>query len=189
MKALLFFISMFFGLPVLAAELPAYKPEWGLKKEVYNAANGYLKANRFKNSSYATVIDFSQHSSKRRLYLFDLKAGTVARHNVAHGKNSDKNNDGYADSFSNTPSSLQSSLGAYLTAETYRGSHGLSMYLDGQESSNSKARKRAIVVHSAAYVSDGKRAGRSWGCPALDPTVYKAIIDKIKGGSLLYIGR
>lgn len=189
MKLLACFSMLFFGLPVMAAELPDFDPKWGLKREVYNAANSYLKANKFKNDRYATVIDFSQHSSKRRLYLFDLKAETVTRHNVAHGKNSDRNSDGYAESFSNVPQSLQSSLGAYVTDKPYTGSHGLSMYLDGQEATNSKARKRAIVVHSAAYVKDGVRAGRSWGCPAIDPAIYKDFINKTKGGSLLYIGR
>lgn len=189
MKLLLAAILILIAPPVFAAELPSYQEEWGLKKSVYAAANNYLKANRFKNSNFATVIDFSQHSSKRRLYLFDLKSGKVSRHNVAHGKNSDANGDGMADSFSNLPDSRQSSLGAYVTAELYTGSHGLSMRLDGQQATNSKARKRAIVVHSASYVKDGVRAGRSWGCPAIDPAIYQDFMSKTKGGSLLFIGR
>ena len=62
------------------------------------------------------------------------------------------------------------------------------MRLDGLSSTNSNARKRAIVVHPATYVSDSaSRAGRSWGCPALDPKVSKSVIDRIKGGSLMLI--
>lgn len=47
-----------------------------------------------------------------------------------------------------------SSLGIYRCAETYEGKHGYSMRLDGLEPTNSLARERAIVIHSADYVSE-----------------------------------
>jgi len=89
---------------------------------------------------------------------------------VAHGKNSGLN---LAADFSNTGSSLKSSLGFYITAETYYGKHDYSLRLDGQEAGiNDNARKRAIVIHGADYVSKNfikthKRSGRSCGCPIL----------------------
>jgi len=175
-----------------ARGMPAFSTSWGLKKAVYDSAADYYERNErnIANKRYVTVIDFSQHSSKKRLYLFDLSLGTVTRYLTTHGINSDPKHTGYATSFSNVSGSKQSSLGAYLTLGTYSGSNGYSMRLSGKESTNSRAESRAIVVHPATYVSEkNSYAGRSWGCPALDPSVSKGIIDKIKGGSLLYIGR
>lgn len=178
-------------LPILAF---AYSPvpfqaSWGLKQQVYREAMQAYVVNPWKNERFAMVVDFSQPSKNRRLYLFDLKNKTVSRHNVAVGKNSDRDNDGIADSFSNVPGSNESSLGLYRTAETYNGRHGLSLRLDGLLGSNSNARSRAIVIHGATYVVDGVRAGRSHGCPAVDMKIFKGLIEKTKGGAMLYIGR
>jgi hypothetical protein len=58
---------------------------------------------------------------------------------------------------------------------------------------NDKAMERRIVMHPAEYVStefraaQGGRVGRSWGCPALDPAVAPALIDRIQDGSLVYV--
>ena len=172
----------------LRDQLPAFQASWGLKRALYDNMNTYY-AGYNKTVRYVAIVDFSQHSSKSRFYLFDMKAGTVERHNVSHGSGSDRNNDGMADTFSNVAGSNASSLGMYKTAETYSGKHGYSLRLDGLESSNSNARARAVVMHSATYVKDGKSAGRSWGCPALDPKVYVSVIDRLKGGSLLLIGK
>lgn len=139
-----------------------------------------------KNKSTLGVIDFSQHNSKERFYLIDMVSGAVDRYLVAHGKNSDPNYTGYATIFSNTPGSEMSSQGFYLTAETYIGGHGLSLALDGLSPTNSNARSRAIVIHPADYVQPGDKIGRSWGCPALDPRYSQEVIDRIKGGVLIY---
>jgi hypothetical protein len=170
---------------------PAYKSSWGISKSMYDKAQAYYFSHTslISNKRYVTLINFSLHSSQRRFVLFDLATGQVEFHNTAVGRNSDPDGDGYANSFSNTPESKKSSLGAYLTLGTYYGSHGYSMRLRGLESTNSNAESRAIVVHPADYVSDSSRyAGRSWGCPALDPKISTSVINKIKSGSLLYIG-
>jgi hypothetical protein len=179
------------AVPDSSFRMPAYSSSWGLKQSVYESAVDYFNAHNgaIPNQRYAVVVDFSQHSSKKRFYLFDLSSGAVSRYHTAHGSNSDPDNDGYATLFSNVPDSRKSSLGAYLTLATYSGAHGYSLRLKGLESTNSNAEARAIVVHPADYVSEADdHAGRSWGCPALDPSVSKSIIDKIKGGALLYIG-
>ena len=170
---------------------PAYDASWGLKRSIYDKAVAWYGRNRstLPNPRYATLVDFSKHSSKRRLFLFDLSTGRVETHNVSHGKNSDSDNDGMATRFSNTPGSQMSSLGVYKTVGTYNGGHGYSLRLDGQEATNDNALSRAIVVHPANYVSDSPgRAGRSWGCPALDPKVSKSVIDRIRNGSMFVIG-
>ena len=108
---------------------------------------------------------------------------------VAHGKNS---GDKYATSFSNRNGSYMSSLGFYLTQETYQGSNGYSLRLNGlEEGINDNARQRAIVVHGASYanpsVIKSGRLGRSFGCPALPQALARPIIDTIKGGSVMFI--
>ena len=140
-----------------------------------------------QNPHYLTVIDFSLHSSKKRLYLIDMRDGDVEKYHTAHGTGSDRNNDGIAEQFSNTSGSHQSSLGLYETAETYYGRNGYSLRLDGLSSTNSRARPRAIVIHPANYIDSRRnKVGRSWGCPALDPSVSRSIITRIKNGSLIY---
>jgi len=79
-----------------------------------------------------------------------------------------------------------------VTRDTYVGSNGYSLQLDGLEPGfNGRARDRAIVMHGAPYVSAefiqaNGRLGRSWGCPALRDTVARDVIDRVKGGSLLF---
>lgn len=134
------------------------------------------------------IIDYQQHNSKERFYIVDMESGRVESYLTAHGKNSDPDFDGFATKFSNTPDSLMTSLGFFLTAETYYGKNGYSLRLDGLSSTNSKARERAIVIHGADYVTPGSKIGRSYGCPALEVRYHADIIDRLKGGSLLYAG-
>jgi hypothetical protein len=141
-----------------------------------------------KNKNFLTVIDFSQYSGRKRFYLIDMRSGEVETYKTSHGSGSDSNHDGYAEKFSNTSGSNASSLGLYRTAETYYGNNGYSLRLDGLSSTNSNARNRAIVIHPADYVNDDNtsKSGRSWGCPALDPSSSSRIINLIAGGSLIY---
>jgi hypothetical protein len=140
--------------------------------------------------STLTVIDYSRPSTKPRLWVLDLATGKVLFEElVAHGQGS---GGVVATKFSDEPDSHQSSLGLFVTEETYTGKHGYSLRLQGLEDGvNSRARERAIVIHAADYVSKAAvdalgRLGRSWGCPALGRDVAKRVIDKIKGGSLIF---
>lgn len=142
---------------------------------------------RFQNTDYISVINFAQSSKEKRFYIINLKSGSVWSIHVAHGKGSDPDHDGYADKFSNTSGSNSTSLGFYRTAETYYGSHGLSLRLEGLSSTNSKARSRAIVIHGANYVKEANVIqGRSWGCPAVTMEYRDAVIKYLKNGSLIY---
>lgn len=170
---------------------PDFDASWELKREIFDKAQQYFESNkeRIANPRYFMVVDFSQHSSKRRLYVFDLSDSSVARHNVAAGKNSDPDGDGYATNFSNQEGSLASSLGFYRTLSTYNGGHGLSLRLEGLDDTNNNAYARAVVMHPATYVKDGVSSGRSWGCPAIDPRIAMGLIGKVKNGSMLLIDR
>ncbi len=140
--------------------------------------------------SILTLIDYSQPSDRRRLWVIDLEQGRVRFHEyVAHGRGS-----GQARSirFSNEEGSKQSSLGLFRTAETYVGRHGYSLRLDGLEPGvNDRARDRAIVIHGAEYATSTVarqfgRLGRSWGCPAVDPAIHRALIDGVRGGTAVF---
>ncbi len=140
-----------------------------------------------------TVIDFSQPSTAQRLWTVDMVSGALLfRGRVSHGSGSNSPSDpAMASSFSNTSGSLQTSLGLSRTAETYDGSNGYSLRLDGLEDENDAMRDRAIVMHGAAYaedefVDDNGYLGRSSGCPAVAMSRSEELIDLVKEGSLLF---
>ena len=190
-----FFVSLFLLLcqSVQAASFRDYSyldPDKIVPANLLQEAVAYYDANyeKITNQRVLGVIDYKQHNSKERFYIIDMESGRVETYLTAHGKNSDPDFDGYATKFSNTPDSNTTSLGFFLTAETYYGSNGYSLRLDGLSTTNSNARKRAIVIHGAEYVSPGPKIGRSYGCPAVEMRYHQELIDQIKGGSLLYAG-
>ena len=87
------------------------------------------------------------------------------------------------------PMYAASSEGAFKTAEFYTGKHGRSMRLDGLDPGNSNARDRAIVIHSAWYVSGAMaaatgRIGRSEGCFAFSESDLPKMLDRLGPGRL-----
>ncbi|WFU23926.1 murein L,D-transpeptidase catalytic domain family protein [Bradyrhizobium sp. CB1717] len=143
------------------------------------------------SARYWAIADFDRRSSEPRLFLFDVRDNHVQSYLCAHGKGSEgPTDDGYANVFSNQPGSNCTSLGVYHCAETYNGTHGFSMRLDGLEASNSKARARAVVVHGADYVSQDMirrtgRIGRSDGCLAVENRYATEVVSALTGGSLV----
>ncbi|MDT8285488.1 MAG: murein L,D-transpeptidase catalytic domain family protein [Elusimicrobiales bacterium] len=162
-----------------------------IPEDLMDKALAYFHSNsgRIANKDFMGIIDFSQHSSRTRFYIVDMRDGSVRAIRVAHGKGSDPDHDGFATAFSNTPNSNASSLGFYLTGETYIGKHGKSMRLHGLSSSNSNALSRAIVIHEASYVREANvKQGRSFGCPAVAASEIANVISSLKGGALIYGG-
>ena len=138
-----------------------------------------------------TICDFSQSSSKKRLYVIDLKSLSLVYNTyVAHGK---KTGGEFARYFSNKPKSHQSSLGFYVTGETYYGENGFSMKMRGMEKGyNDRAESRNIVMHGSDYATEkflnhSNYLGRSYGCPAVPVGEAKEIINSIKEGTCLFI--
>ncbi len=167
----------------------------GLSRQAYDYAfKGYkylLAKGKIANINIISIADFSESSSKKRLFIIDLKNYKILFNTyVAHGQNSGKE---FANNFSNAPESLQSSPGFYVTKETYNGTKGLSLRLEGEEQGiNDNALSRGIVMHAAPYVNAGLAEGRgfigrSWGCPAVAPELHHAIINKIKNGTCLFL--
>jgi hypothetical protein len=168
----------------------------GLSNEAFQLAiKGFtnLKENgQLINSSILTIIDFSQSSNNKRMYVIDLaRKALLFNTYVAHGRNT---GDEYAEQFSNIPGTFQSSLGFYITENMAIGSKvGLSLILKGLEKGfNDKAREREIIIHGADYATEDfiqkhGRLGRSYGCPSLPPDLIKPVAETIKGGTCLFI--
>lgn len=146
--------------------------------------------NGMGDSQRLAVIDYSLPSSTPRLWIFDLASNRLLfRELVAHGRNT---GDNLATRFSNELNSRTSSIGLFRTRDTYQGSNGYSLRMEGLEPGfNDRAEERAIVMHGAPYVNDEQvrkfgRIGRSWGCPAVRMGVAKQIIDVMKGGQFVF---
>lgn len=139
------------------------------------------------------IIDYAMPSTEPRFFVLDLRlAELIYLELVAHGEGSQDPSDiTMVDSVSNVSGSHASSVGLVATAETYWGSNGYSLRLDGLEPGfNDNDRSRAIVVHGAdyatqAFVDTYGYLGRSWGCPAVDPAVTDQLIDTLADGRLL----
>jgi hypothetical protein len=154
------------------------------------AANCAVRSGAVSTPSTLTVIDYSKPSTEKRLWVFDLQSHELVYEElVAHGQGSGGN---IATAFSNDPETHRTSLGLFVTADTYVGKNGYSLRLDGLDRGfNDHARERAIVMHGAAYVSPQfaqaqGRLGRSWGCPALREGVARDVINRVKGGGLVF---
>jgi hypothetical protein len=137
------------------------------------------------------VADFSLASHQPRLHLVDLIGGGTTTLLVAHGRGSDPGNTGWLERFSNRPGSNASSSGSFLTGDTYFGKHGRSRKLIGLDSENDAAERRAIVIHSAEYVShemvhDQGRIGRSQGCFTVSAADLAQVMARLGPGRLLY---
>jgi hypothetical protein len=175
----------------LVASLARIAPDLNLQALEHAVAAMHCAVNNGAGAARRlAVIDYSQPSTARRLWIFDLQRNRLLLHDfVAHGRMSGEN---YAERFSNRVGSYQTSLGLFRTQESYQGKHGYSLRMDGLEPGvNDRARERAIVIHAATYVDPRLvhtqgRIGRSLGCPAVRPEVGRMVVDELKGGQYLF---
>lgn len=173
-----------------AIDLESYNLKYKVFRHAMIGFYGLRQDGRLNEKNLVSIIDFSQTSCDKRFYTIDLdKQEVVFNSLVSHGRNTGNN---LATKFSNIPRSNQSSLGFYVTAETYYGSKGYSLKLDGMEKGyNDNMRKRAVVMHKANYVSDDwvrryGRIGRSQGCPALPNEISEKVINTIKDRTAIF---
>ena len=173
---------------------PAKAAALGVSGDVLTLALGATScaaaSGAIEEPSTLTVIDYSRPSVEPRLWVFDLATGNLLfKELVAHGRNTGEN---LSTKFSNEMDSRQTSLGLFVADEPYVGSNGYSLRLDGLDVGfNDRARERAIVMHGAPYVSAELaaaqgRIGRSWGCPALRTAIAAKVIDRIRGGGVIF---
>ena len=168
----------------------------GLTPEAWRLAiRGFerlLATGKLNNDSILTIIDFSQSSKNKRLYVIDMNRQLLLHNTyVAHGLNSGEE---FAEKFSNKSGSWMSSLGFYITRGTKESATvGLSLILEGLEKGfNNQAEQRQIIMHGAwnsteTFIRQHGRLGRSHGCPAVPLNMIKPLSEIIKDGSCIFI--
>ncbi|WP_053073629.1 murein L,D-transpeptidase catalytic domain-containing protein [Chromobacterium violaceum] len=140
---------------------------------------------------YWAVVDYGRPSTEGRLFVFDTLEASVQRFLVAHGRGRDADaNLLRAGTFSNEPGSDASSLGVCRASETYFGSQGLSLWLDGLERSNSNMRRRNLVMYGSPqvtpqYMAEHGILWRSDGSLAVEPQYSVGLINMLQGGSYI----
>jgi len=166
-------------------------PQGDVPQDLLDEAILYFDTNKdkFPNQAYITIVDFNPRSDHYRFYLVNMVDGSSEKYHTTHGVGSDKKKTGYATIFGNVINSGMSSLGPIRTAEVYSGKYKVSVRLDGLADTNSNIRERSIIFHGWDRVHEANVIqGLSWGCITLDWKVKDAVLEKIKEGSLMYVG-
>ncbi|HEY9225677.1 MAG TPA: murein L,D-transpeptidase catalytic domain family protein [Gemmatimonadaceae bacterium] len=143
---------------------------------------------------YLYFVDFGQPATAARGYVFDMNSRTIVDgpFTVAHGSGSGS---GIPTRFSNGAGTKATSLGLYTTASTYafsgknagRPYKSVGLRLKGQSKGfNDAALARGVVAHGAPYVTATK-AGRSQGCPAMEPSRADRLLPMIANGSVVFL--
>jgi len=170
--------------------------EYGLTYDVFQLAlKGYNKleaSGQLENPGIITIVDFSQSSKNKRMYVIDINEHKLLFNTlVAHGRNTGEE---FAKNFSNESGTFKSSLGFYITKNQVMGNKvGLSLIIRGVEKGfNDNAISRQIIIHGADYATEEfikktGRLGRSYGCPSLPPDLIKPVIECIEAGTCLFI--
>ena len=146
---------------------------------------------------YLYFVDYGLPSTSPRGYVFDMDLLKIVDgpFTVAHGRGSSTTQYGVPTRFSNTSGSATTSLGLYLTKALYD-FHGhtagqtyssVGLKLDGvSKGFNDKAFARGVVAHGAPYVTP-TRAGRSEGCPAMEPERAQKLLPKLADGAMVFL--
>lgn len=155
-------------------------------------AKTYCQKNQL-NTDFFILIDLKRHSGLKRFYVWDFKQNEISEsYLVSHGCGSnpwkqDQSKDNAQ--ISNENDSHCSSIGKYIIGERGISNWGIKVkyLLHGQEITNNKAIKRAIVLHSWEAITDeevfpnGTLEG--WGCPAISNKAMTEMDKRIKKSS------
>lgn len=147
-------------------------------------AKQYVMQKSIRND-YFLLFDLSIHSGKKRLFLVDLQTGeAVDSFMVAHGAGKNAWASDFAKDKPQTSNALNShltSVGKYHVGNRDYSSWGIHVkyWLYGQDSTNSNAVKRVVVLHSWDYTPDEEvypdGTPESWGCPAVSDRTMKKL--------------
>jgi hypothetical protein len=146
---------------------------------------------------YLYFVDYGLPSTTARGYLFDMDKLKIVDgpFTVAHGRGSSNSRYGIPTHFSNQSGSASTSLGLYVAKALYdfRGHTAGTTYssvglrLQGVSSGfNDNAFARGVVGHGAPYVTSTK-AGRSEGCPAMEPARAQKLLPKLANGGMVFL--
>ncbi len=142
-------------------------------------------------------VDYGLPATQPRGYVFDMSTLTIVDgpFTVAHGRGSAPSKLSIPTRFSNAIGSAATSLGLYLTKATYaftghsggRAYSSIGMRLMGvSRGFNDNAFTRGVVAHGAPYVTPSK-AGRSEGCPAMEPTRAERLLPELANGAMVFL--
>jgi hypothetical protein len=145
---------------------------------------------------YLYFVDYGLPNTTPRGYVFDMESLKVVDgpFMVAHGRGSAERG-GIPTRFSNASGSNATSLGLYVAKATYdfRGKsagqayRSIGLRLKGVSTGfNDNALARGVVAHGAPYVAPN-RAGRSEGCPAMEPARAKELLPKLADGGMVFL--
>jgi len=169
-----------------------------INKKALKKAFAFYKKNKIKkalSSNYLAIADYTKTARSKRLFIINLKTGSVYRHQVAHGKYSGAIG-GRVKRSSNRRNTKMTpygffKVGHHIGRTKKKGYRYLSV--KGLSKSNrkvgypSRLGGRDIVIHPAKYVKFG---GRSHGCFAICPQERSRIFSKLKNALLYsYTGR
>jgi hypothetical protein len=167
-------------------------------KDAFRSYFAYKAANPDRvKKPYLYFVDYGLPSTAKRGYVFDMESLKIVDgpFTVAHGRGSSTSQYGVPTRFSNASGSNSTSLGLYVTKALYdfRGHAGGRVYtseglrLEGVSTGfNDNAFERGVVAHGAPYVTSTK-AGRSEGCPAMEPARAKKLLPKLAQGAMVFL--
>lgn len=142
-------------------------------------------------------VDYGLPATEPRGYVFDMDSLRIVDgpFTVAHGRGSAADKAGVPTRFSNASGSNATSLGLYVAKTLYdfhgksagRSYSSLGLRLMGvSEGFNDNAFSRGVVAHGAPYVTPSK-AGRSEGCPAMEPSRAERLLPKLADGGMVFL--
>jgi hypothetical protein len=141
-------------------------------------------------------VDYGLPNTAKRGYVFDMEQMRIVDgpFTVAAGRGSAAK-DGVPTRFSNASGSNATSLGLYVAKSIYdftgksagRRYSSLGLRLMGVSTGfNDQALARGVVAHGAPYVTSSK-AGRSEGCPAMEPERAERLLPKLADGGMVFL--
>jgi len=158
-----------------------------LSQKALAEAFSFYENNRYQkrlSPHYIAIADYTKVALHKRLYIINIHSGQVSKFLVAHGVNSGEKYGRVLDS-GNGNGSFKTPRG-FFKIGTKEGITTKKRYkylpVNGLEWKNRNAKKRQILLHTAWYVS---KAGRSYGCFAIEPKDRKEVFSKLKT-ALLY---
>lgn len=142
-------------------------------------------------------VDYGLPNTAPRGYVFNMETLAVVDgpFMVAAGRGSAPDSRGIPTRFSNAFGAATTSLGLYVAQEIYsftghtggQAYHAVGLRLNGVSNGfNDNARARGVVAHGAPYVT-ATHAGRSEGCPAMEPQRAAELLPKLAQGGLVFL--
>lgn len=161
-----------------------------------DTAKQYSKSKGF-SERYCILIDFSFHSGKNRLFVWDFERDTIKMQGLCcHGYGQQSTQK--TPVFSNVEGSYCSSLGKYRVGDWAYSKWGINVHykMHGLEKTNNNAFKRWIVLHSHTPMPKKEiypthlPLGWSQGCPVVSDDLMRkldALLKEEKKSLLLWI--